>query len=143
MNGEKFNSDRAPRAVGLYPHARKVGNILYLSGVGPRKAGQTDIPGVTLNERGEIENYDIEIQCHSVFENIKIILEEAGSHWNNLVDITVFLTNMKRDFDIYNEIYASYFQDNQPCRTTVEITSLPTPIAIELKCIATIDELKK
>ena len=138
MNGEKFNSDRAPRAVGLYPHARKVGNLLFLSGVGPRKAGQTDIPGVTLNESGEIENYDIETQCHSVFENIRFILEDAGSSWDNIVDVQVFLTNMKDDFKAYNKIYAEYFKENQPCRTTIEIKSLPTPIAIELKVIATI-----
>ena len=138
MNGEKFNSDKAPGAVGLYPHARKVGNMLYLSGVGPRKAGQTDIPGVTLNERGEIESYDIEIQCHSVFDNIRFILEDAGSSWDNIVDVQVFLTNMKDDFNTYNKIYAEYFKDNQPCRTTIEIKSLPTPIAIELKVIATI-----
>jgi len=138
MNGEKFNSDRAPGAVGLYPHARKVGNILYLSGVGPRKAGQTDIPGVTLNERGEVESYDIATQCHSVFENIRFILEDAGSSWDNIVDVQVFLTNMKDDFKIYNKIYAEYFKENQPCRTTIEIKSLPTPIAIELKVIATI-----
>ena len=138
MNGEKFNSDRAPGAVGLYPHARKVGNFLFLSGVGPRKAGQADIPGVTLNSNGEIQSYDIENQCHSVFENIKFILEDSGSSWNNIVDVQVFLTNMKADFKNYNEIYAEYFKDNQPCRTTVEVKSLPTPIAIELKIIATI-----
>ena len=138
MNGEKFNSDRAPQAVGLYPHARKVGNILYLSGVGPRKAGQTDISGVTLNSVGEIESYDIETQCHSVFDNIRFILEDAGSSWDNMVDVQVFLTNMKDDFNTYNKIYAEYFKDNQPCRTTIEIKSLPTPIAIELKVIATI-----
>ena len=138
MNREKFNSDRAPRSVGLYPHARKVGNLLFLSGVGPRKAGQTDIPGVTLNENGEIESYDIEQQCHSVFQNIKYILEDSGSSWDNIVDVQVFLTNMKDDFKIYNKIYADYFKDNQPCRTTIEIKSLPTPIAIELKIIATI-----
>jgi 2-aminomuconate deaminase len=138
MNGEKFNSDRAPQAVGLYPHARKVGNLLFLSGVGPRKAGQKEIPGVNLNESGEIENYDIETQCHSVFENIRFILEDAGSSWDNIVDVQVFLTNMKEDFKTYNKIYAQYFKDNQPCRTTIEIKSLPTPIAIELKVIATI-----
>ncbi len=138
MNGEKFNSDRAPGAVGLYPHARKVGNFLFLSGVGPRKAGQADIPGVTLNSNGEIQSYDIENQCHSVFENIKFILEDSGSSWNNIVDVQVFLTNMKADFRKYNEIYAEYFKDNHPCRTTVEVKSLPTPIAIELKVIATI-----
>ena len=138
MNGEKFNSDRAPQAVGLYPHARKVGNLLFLSGVGPRKAGQKEIPGVNLNESGKIENYDIETQCHSVFENIRFILEDAGSSWDNIVDVQVFLTNMKDDFKTYNKIYAQYFKDNQPCRTTIEIKSLPTPIAIELKVIATI-----
>ena len=138
MNGEKFNSHRAPQAVGLYPHARKVGNMLYLSGVGPRKAGQTDIPGVTLHASGEIESYDIEMQCHSVFDNIRFILEDAGSSWDNIVDVQVFLTNMKADFKTYNKIYAQYFKDNQPCRTTIEIKSLPTPIAIELKVIATI-----
>ena len=138
MNGEKINSDRAPQAVGLYPHARKVGDLLFLSGVGPRKAGQIDIPGVTLNASGDIDNYDIEAQCHSVFENIRLILEDAGSSWGNIVDVQVFLTNMKDDFKTYNKIYAQYFKENQPCRTTIEIKSLPTPIAIELKVIATI-----
>ena len=138
MNGEKFNSDRAPRAVGLYPHARKAGGMLYLSGVGPRKVGQTNIPGVTLNSKGEIERYNIEEQCHSVFTNIKYILEDSGSSWDNIVDVQVFLTNMKYDFKTYNRIYAEYFKDNQPCRTTIEIKSLPTPIAIELKIIATL-----
>ena len=138
MNGKKFNSERAPQAVGLYPHARKVGNLLFLSGVGPRKAGQKTIPGVNLNEQGEIINYDISIQCHSVFENIRYILEDSGSSWNNIIDVQVFLTNMKDDFKTYNKIYAEYFKDNQPCRTTIEIKSLPTPIAIELKVIARI-----
>ena len=138
MNGEKFNSDRAPKAVGLYPHARKVGNLLFLSGVGPRKAGQTEIPGVTLNQNGDIESYDIAAQCHSVFENIRFILEDAGSSWEKIVDVQVFLTNMKDDFKIYNKIYTEYFKENQPCRTTIAIKSLPTPIAIELKIIATI-----
>ena len=138
MNGEKFNSDRAPQAVGLYPHARKVRDLLFLSGVGPRKADQIDIPGVTLNASGDIVDYDIEAQCHSVFENIRLILEDAGSSWGNIVDVQVFLTNMKDDFKTYNKIYAEYFRENQPCRTTIEIKSLPTPIAIELKVIATI-----
>tara|TARA_B100001540_G_scaffold165553_1_gene146471 strand:+ start:1982 stop:2398 length:417 start_codon:yes stop_codon:yes gene_type:complete len=138
MNGEKINSDRAPQAVGLYPHARKVGNLLFLSGVGPRKAGQIEIPGVELNDKGEIINYDIAAQCHSVFNNIRLILDDAGSSWDNIVDVQVFLTNMKDDFKTYNKIYAEYFKENQPCRTTIEIKSLPTPIAIELKVIATI-----
>ncbi|MGB0495940.1 MAG: RidA family protein [Kangiellaceae bacterium] len=131
--------EQAPAPVGLYPHSKKVGNLLFLSGVGPRKAGTSDIPGVTLDEQGNIASYDIEEQCRSVFDNIKLILEGSGSSWMNLVDVTVFLTNMKDDFKIYNKVYAEYFADNQPCRTTVEINCLPTPIAIELKCIATLD----
>ena len=136
---QKINSKSAPEPVGIYPHARKVGDLLFLSGVGPRKRGTNIIPGVMVDGQGNPLGHDIEIQCHSVFENVKIILEEAGSKWDNLVDITVFLTNMKRDFNTYNEIYSKYFKENQPCRTTVEVVSLPTPIAIELKCIATID----
>ena len=135
---EILKTDKAPEPVGNYPHARKVGNLLFLSGVGPRKPGTKVIPGVMVDGQGNALGHDIEIQCHSVFENVKIILEEAGSSWGNLVDVTVFLTNMKRDFETYNRIYAEYFKDNQPCRTTVEVTSLPTPIAIELKCIATV-----
>ena len=135
---EKLKTDKAPEPVGNYPHARKVGNLLFLSGVGPRKPGTKVIPGVMVDGQGNALGHDIEIQCHSVFENVKIILEQAGSSWGNLVDVTVFLTNMNRDFETYNRIYAEYFKDNQPCRTTVEVTSLPTPIAIELKCIATV-----
>ena len=134
-----LNKSEAPEPVGSYPHSRRVGDLLFLSGVGPRKKGTNIIPGVMMDGQGNPIGHDIELQCRSVFENIKIILEEAGSHWDNLVDVTVFLINMKRDFEIYNKIYAEYFKDNQPCRTTVEITSLPTPIAIELKCIATIN----
>lgn len=136
---EAFNSEKAPEPVGLYPHSRKVGNLLFLSGVGPRERGETKIPGVELNETGEIVSYDIEAQCHSVFKNVRLILEAAGSKWENLIDVTVFLTNMKDDFKTYNKIYAEYFKDAQPCRTTVEINSLPTPIGIELKCIAVVD----
>tara|TARA_B110000116_G_scaffold244440_1_gene234870 strand:+ start:1370 stop:1786 length:417 start_codon:yes stop_codon:yes gene_type:complete len=138
MSTEKFNSQKAPEPIGLYPHARRVGDLLFLSGVGPRERGKNDIPGVTLDENGKITSYNIEKQCHSVFANVKAILEDSGSSWDNLVDVTVFLTNMKADFKIYNKIYAEYFKDIQPCRTTVEINCLPTPIAIELKCIATI-----
>ena len=140
MNQNIKNSDKAPEPVGLYPHARKVGNLLFLSGVGPRERGSKKIPGVELDEQGNIISYDIEAQCHSVFNNVRLILEDAGSSWDNLVDVTVFLTNMKDDFKTYNRIYADYFKDNQPCRTTVEINCLPTPIAIELKCIATIQD---
>ena len=134
-----IESEKAPKPVGAYPHARKVGNLLFLSGVGPRKPNSKKIPGVVTDKVGKIISHDIEAQCHSVFENIRIILEEAGSNWNNLVDVTVFLTDMSKDFETYNRIYAEYFKDNQPCRTTVEVSSLPTPIAIELKCIAIIE----
>lgn len=133
-----LNSDKAPEPVGAYPHARKVGNLLFLSGVGPRKRGSKEIPGVTLDAQGNIVSYDIEQQCHSVFQNVRYVLEASGSKWENLVDVTVFLTNMKKDFPIFNKIYTEYFKENQPCRTTIEINALPTPIAIELKCIATI-----
>ena len=137
---ETIHSDRAPEPVGAYPHARKVGDLLFLSGVGPRKKGSKDIPGVELDKVGNISSYDIEVQCHSVFANVKAVLEASGSSWEKLIDVTVFLTNMKADFKTYNRIYAEYFKDNQPCRTTVEINSLPTPIAIELKCIATLEK---
>ena len=136
---EAIDSSRAPEPVGLYPHARRVGNLLFLSGVGPRQRGTKKIPGVELNETGEIVSYDIEAQCRSVFQNVRHILEDAGSGWDKIVDVTVFLTNMKADFAAYNRLYAEYFAENRPCRTTVEISSLPTPIAIELKVIATID----
>lgn len=133
------NADKAPEPVGLYPHARNVGNLLFLSGVGPRKKNSKEIPGVTLDDNGNITDYDIEAQCRSVFDNVRMILESSGSSWMNLIDVTVFLTNMDDDFATYNKIYAEYFADNQPCRTTVEINKLPTPIAIELKCIAVLD----
>ena len=135
----KFESEKVPKPIGAYPHARKIGKLLFLSGIGPRKRNSNEIPGVELDKDGNVISHDIVTQCHSVFNNIRIILEESGSNWNNLVDVTVFLTDMRRDFDTYNRIYADYFKINQPCRTTVEVTSLPTPIAIELKCIATID----
>jgi|TARA_B100000929_G_scaffold165689_1_gene131235 2-aminomuconate deaminase len=134
-----IQSKNAPEPVGAYPHAKRVGNLLFLSGVGPRKPNSKKIPGSVIDAKGEILSYDIEKQCHAVFENVKTILEDSGSSWDNLVDVTVYLTNMKNDFHIYNRIYAEYFSDNLPCRTTVEVSSLPTPIAIELKCIATIE----
>ena len=136
---EKLNSSSAPEPVGLYPHARRVGNLLFLSGVGPRKKGTKVIPGVELDDDGNITRYDIEAQCRSVFDNVRTIVEDAGSSWTQIVDVTVFLTNMDDDFKTYNRIYAEYIADNQPCRTTVEVNKLPTAIAIELKCIATID----
>ena len=137
-HNKSFNSSRAPEPVGPYPHAKRIGNLLFLSGVGPRKKGDKDIPGVTLSENGEMLDYEIEVQCKAVFDNVRFILEDAGSSWSNLMDITVFLTNINEDFATFNRIYKDYFSDVQPCRTTVEVTALPTPIAIELKCIATI-----
>lgn len=139
MNDNAINSQKAPEPVGHYPHARKVGNLLFLSGVGPRERGTKKIPGVELDANGNIISYDIATQCHSVFANVKAILEEAGSSWTNLVDVTVFLTNMKDDFPIYNKLWAEYFAEKPPCRTTLEINCLPTPIAIELKCVAVVE----
>ncbi|MEN9700267.1 MAG: hypothetical protein RLZZ301_1465 [Bacteroidota bacterium] len=140
---DRISTSKAPKPVGLYPHARRVGNLLFLSGVGPRVAGSdaTDsaVPGLELDKNGNFLAFDFEAQCRSVFENVKVILEESGSSWDQLVDVTVFLVDMKRDFQTYNRLYAEYFKENLPCRTTVEINSLPTPIAIELKCIATIE----
>jgi 2-aminomuconate deaminase len=136
---DSFSSEKAPEPVGPYPHAKKVGNLLFLSGIGPRKKGTKEIPGVQLDGKGGILSYDIAQQCHSVFENVRHVLEASGSRWENLVDVTVFLTDMK-DFATYNQIYKEYFPNpaTQPCRTTVEVNALPTPIAIEVKCIATL-----
>lgn len=133
---KEFNSGRAPEPVGLYPHARQAGNLLFLSGVGPRERGTKAIPGVELHTDGRVKSYDIEAQCHSVFKNVRLILEDAGAAWADLVDVTVFLTDMKNDFPVYNRLWAEYFRENPPCRTTIEINCLPTPIAIELKCVA-------
>lgn len=139
MNNDPIRTDKAPAPVGLYPHARKVGNLLFLSGIGPREAQSGNIPGLKSDKNGNFITFDFEAQCHSVFQNVKAVLEASGSSWDKLIDVTVFLTDMQRDFDTYNRIYAEYFKDNQPCRTTVGISSLPTPIAIELKCIAIIE----
>jgi len=145
LSNNPISINNAPKPVGLYPHARRVGNLLFLSGVGPRVAGSdaTDsvVPGLTLDKNGNFLTFDFEAQCRSVFENVRVILEASGSSWEELVDVTVFLVDMKRDFQIYNRLYAEYFKDNQPCRTTVEINALPTPIAIELKCVASINQL--
>ena len=138
---QSFESKRAPEPVGAFPHAKRVGNLLFLSGIGPRTRGSKEIPGVTLDSAGKIKSYDIEKQCRAVFENVKLVLEDAGASWNDIVDVIVFLTNMKKDFPIYNKLYAEYFAGDgkpNPTRTTVEITALPTPIAIELKVIAAI-----
>lgn len=133
---EKISTNKAPKPVGLYPHARRVGNLLFLSGIGPRTPDTDEIPGLKQDKNGNFLEFDFEAQCRSVFDNVRIVLEESGSSWDKLVDVTVFLVDMKRDFQAYNRIYAEYFKDNQPCRTTVAINSLPTAIAIELKCIA-------
>lgn len=132
----EFFSEQAPAPVGPYPHARKSGDFLFLSGVGPRLSGSNEIPGNRYGDDGTLVEYDIELQCRTVFSNIKNILESSGASWHDLVDITVYLTDMKADFETVNRVYAEYFIDNKPCRTTVEVNALPTPIAIELKCIA-------
>jgi 2-aminomuconate deaminase len=138
---KSFESLRAPEPVGAFPHAKRVGNLLFLSGIGPRVRGSKEIPGVTLDSSGNIVSYDIEKQCRAVFENVRLVLEDAGATWNDIVDVTVFLTNMKKDFAIYNKLYAEHFAGSDkpnPTRTTVEVTALPTPIAIELKVIAAV-----
>lgn len=139
MSDKKFEIEKAPVPVGAYPHSRQVGNLLFLSGIGPRKPGTDEIPGLERDKNGNFIQFDFAAQCRSVFDNVKIVLEESGAKWEDLVDVTVFLVNMKRDFKIYNKIYAEYFKTAQPCRTTVGIDSLPTPIAIELKCIAVVN----
>ena len=142
QNDPQLISSRAPEPVGAYPHAKRVGNLLFLSGVGPRKRSSRAIPGVTLDDNGNITSYDIEAQCRSCFDNVRVILEDAGSSWDQIVDVLVFLTNMKDDFETYNAMYAQYFAGSgkpNPTRTTIEITALPTPIAVEVKVIATID----
>lgn len=137
-----IDAERAPEPVGLYPHARKVGNLLFLSGIGPRVRGSKAIPGVTLDPQGHVIDHDIEVQCRSVFANVRAVLEASGASWSDLVDVTVYLTHMKRDFATYNRLWAEHFPDaaTRPCRTTVEILSLPTPIAIELKCTAVLPQ---
>ena len=134
-----IKTTNAAAPLGAYPHARKVGNLLFLSGIGSRSAVDNKIPGLELDMEGNIVKYDIEAECHSVFANVKAVLEASGSSWDKIVDVTVFLTNMKNDFPIYNKIYGEYFKDVEACRTTVEIKSLPTPICIELKVIAIIE----
>ena len=139
---KSFQSSRAPEPVGAFPHAKRVGNLLFLSGIGPRKRGSKEIPGVTFDSAGHVVGYDIEMQCRAVFENVRLVLEDAGANWNDIVDVTVFLTNMKKDFPIYNKLYAQYFSGEgkpNPTRTTIEVGALPTPIAIELKVIAAIE----
>jgi 2-aminomuconate deaminase len=139
---ESFESSRAPEAVGAFPHAKRVGNLLFLSGIGPRVRGSKEIPGVTLDPAGNVISHDIAAQCRAVFENVRLVLEDAGASWNDIVDVTVFLTDMKNDFPAYNRLYAEQFagpDKPNPTRTTLEVTALPTPIAIELKVIACVN----
>jgi 2-aminomuconate deaminase len=138
---EAFESSRAPEPVGAFPHAKRVGNLLFLSGIGPRRRSSKEIPGVTLDSTGNVISYDIATQCCAVFENVRLVLEDAGASWNDIIDVTVFLTNMKKDFPIYNKLYAEHFAGDgkpNPTRTTIEVGALPTPIAIELKVIAAV-----
>ena len=140
MTDSIIQSHDAPKPVGAYPHARRVGNLLFLSGVGPREPGTNRIPGNVVDAAGTLVDYDIAQQCHQVFANVRAVLESSGARWTDLVDVTVYLTDMARDFATYNRIYGEYFSEAQPCRTTLGITALPTPIAIELKCIAHLPE---
>lgn len=134
---DTISTSAAPKPVGAYPHARRVGNLLFLSGVGPRRPDTNEIPGNVYDD-GRLVSYDIAAQTRQVFANVRAVLEAAGARWEDLVDVTVFLTDMTRDFPTYNRLYAEYFREAQPCRTTLGISSLPTPIAIELKCIAVV-----
>src|SRR5689334_22064578 len=139
---ESIESARAAEPVGAFPHAKRVGDLLFLSGIGPRVRGSKEIPGVTLDAERNVVSYDIEKQCHAVFENVRLVLEDTGASWRDIVDVTVFLTDMKRDFATFNRIYPEYFagpDKPNPTRTTVEVGALPTPIAIELKVIAAIN----
>ncbi|MCP9752867.1 RidA family protein [Ferruginibacter sp. HRS2-29] len=136
---EIIKTENAAKPLGAYPHARRAGNLLFLSGIGSRQASDNKIPGLEQDAEGNILKYDIEAECHSVFANVKAVLEASGSSWDKIIDVTVFLTNMKKDFPVYNKIYGEYFSGVEACRTTVEVKSLPTPICIELKVIALID----
>ena len=139
---DTIHAASAPRAVGHYPHARRVGDLLFLSGIGPRDPISNGIPGNVHDPDGHLIAYDITAQTHAVFANVRAVLDASNARWEDLVDVTVYLTDMARDFKTYNAIWAEYFPDaaNAPCRTTVGITALPTPIAIELKCIAVVKE---
>ena len=134
-----IKTDKAAKPLGAYPHARRAGHLVFLSGIGSRSAVDNSIPGLVLDEQGNVVSYDIEAECRSCFANVKAVLEASGSSWDEIVDVTVFLTNMEKDFPVYNKVYEAYFKDVQPCRTTVEVKSLPSKIAIELKVIATVN----
>ena len=134
-----IKSDKAAKPLGAYPHARKIGNLLFLSGIGSRRLSDNAIPGLQKDSEGNVIGHDIEAECRAVFANVKAVLEDAGSRWENIFDVTVFLTDIKNDFATYNKVYEEYFNSVQACRTTVEVNRLPSPIHIELKVIATID----
>ncbi len=136
MSATTIRTAQAPEPIGAYPHARRAGSFLFLSGIGPRSPVDNSVPGNVYDSEGRLQHYDIEAQCHAVFRNVRSVLEAAGSSWDQLIDVTVFLINIKRDFAAFNRLYSQYFSEHQPCRTTVEVTALPTDIAIELKCIA-------
>ena len=139
---DAVDASGAPRPVGIYPHARRVGNLLFLSGIGPRDPASNAIPGNEYAADGSVLRHDIAAQARAVFANVRAVLEASGARWQDLVDVTVFLTDMARDFGAYNAVWAEYFPDaaTAPCRTTQGISALPTPIAIELKCLAVLPE---
>lgn len=126
MSKAGISAGNAPKAVGNYPHARRLGNLLFLSGIGPRAPGTDAIPD------------GIEAQSRAVLANVRAVLEASGARWEDLADVTVFLTDMARDFKGWNAVWAEHFPDpaGAPCRTTVGISALPTPISVELKCVA-------
>ncbi len=132
-------SRRAAKPVGAYSHAKRAGNLLFLAGIGPRTRETNEIPGLKLDPSGKILSYDFRAQCQAVFQNVRYVLEDCGSSWEKIVDVLVFLTDMKADFPVFNEMWGQHFGQIQPTRTTIEVTSLPTPIAVELKVTATID----
>lgn len=142
MNTSAIQATGAPKAVGHYPHARRVGALLFLSGIGPRDPQTNAIPGNVYAQDGHLLDYDITAQIHAVFANVRAVLDASGARWDNLIDVTVYLTDMARDFATFNALWAEYFPDpaRAPCRTTVGIDALPTPIAIELKCIALLED---
>jgi 2-aminomuconate deaminase len=138
MSDSIILKDHAPRAVGSYPHARRVGDMLILSGIGPRDPQTNQVSGDVRDTEGKLMSYDVEAQCRAVFRNVRAVLEAAGATLHDLVDVTVYLTDLPHDFRVFNEIWAEYFPEpaNAPCRTTVGVSWLPTPIAVEMKCVA-------
>lgn len=142
MHARTFLSERGPEPVGPYPHAKRVGSLLFVSGLGPRQRGQSEIPGVTRDIDGHVIDHDIAVQCRAVFENLRMVIEDSEARWEDIIDVTVFLTHMNRDFPAYNKVFADFFAGPgkpNPTRTTVEVTKLPTQIAIEVKAIVAVD----